>query len=117
MLAALADGAVGRTHVAVPLPGDGFAAVLSLEPAARYDVADQMGLDAYSADTGGAAAAADNDSEAATPRAADGSAAPAAGGDGGEAAMAQWAGGQRRLQAAAASTCIGATFTVVLVRG
>ena len=76
----------------MPLPGDGFAAVLGLEAAARYDVADQMGLDSFSADTAGAAAMPGADS------------AP------------QWAGGGRRLQQSGASSCIGTTFTVASVR-
>ena len=100
----------------MPLPGDGFAAVLGLEQAARYDVADQMGLDAFSAETGGASAAVDNESQAVA-WTADGSAIAAADGDRGESAVPQWAGGRRQLMATAASTCIGATFTVVPVRG
>lgn len=100
----------------MPLPGGGFAAVLGLEPAARYDVADQMGLDAFSADTGGAATAVDNESQAVA-WTADGSAAAAADGGMGEAVVPQWEGGQRQLMATAASSCIGATFTVVPVRG
>ncbi len=105
-----------RASSAVPLPGDGFAAVLGLEETARYDMADQMGLDAFSAETGGAAAAADNESQA-TPWTADSSTEVADGGMAGEAAVPQWAGGQRQLMATAASSCIGATFTVLPVRG
>ena len=110
----LADRAVQRAVLTVPLPGDGFGAVLGLEQAARYDVADQMGLDAFSAETGGAAAAVDNESQA-TPWTPDSSGALAADSDMGEAAVPQWAGGQRQLMATAASSCIGATFTVVPV--
>ena len=76
----------------MPLPGDGFAAAVGLEPAARYDVADQMGLDSFSADTAGAAALPGADS------------------------VPLWAGVRRHLQQSGASTCIGNTFTVVSVR-
>ena len=84
-----------RPCCAVSLPGDGFAAALGLEPAARFDVADQMGLDSFSADGSGLATLVHSE-----------------GGEG-----ADWGGRQRRLQAAtAASSCIGNTFTVVSVR-
>lgn len=106
----------------VPLPGDGFAAAIGLEPASRYDVAEQMGLDSFSADTGGAAAAVfdsgisvDGDGIETSGWASGSVAAPAEGDS--RAAVPHWAGGQRQLQqAAGASSCIGATFTVVSVR-
>ena len=105
---------LSRPHAcAVPLPGDGFAAALGLEPAARYDVADEMGLDSFSADTSGAAAMADSLGED-SPWADGSAAAPPDGGS--EAGIPRWAGGQRQLKAAAASSCIGTTFTVASVR-